>query len=125
MKRGAYYNIIKSNGLDYINCDEYIRDPSAIIVNYVVRLSNKDVKLVNAALIFRNTNSYLELSLNSHQIASIYARLPLNDKVELLVTGTKNDKPYLYHGEIKLSKEKEDLIELTATTYEIVKEKLK
>ena len=122
--RVDYYNVIISKGLNYINCDEYIRDPSAIPVEYTITLSNKELKIVTAVLIFRETNSYLEFTTLDDLTAQVYARMPLNCKVELLVTGTKNDQPYFYHSKIVLTEKKNDLIELIATSYDEIKEKI-
>ena len=124
MKRGNYYNVIYSKGLNYINCDEFISDTSAVFVNYTITLSNNKLKIITAALIFRKTNSYLELPTLDDLNARVNAKMPINDKVELLVIGTRNDQPYIYHSEIKLTKKKNDLIELSATSYEEIKEKL-
>ncbi len=122
--REKYYNQIKSNRLGFINCDEYIRDPSATSVNYLVQIKNKDVKLVSVALIFRNTNSFLEFNLSSRYSAKLYAKLPLDERPELVVTGIKDGEPYFSHGIVKLTKDKKDEIQLIATTYEKIEEKL-
>lgn len=122
--REKYYNQIKSNRLGFINCDEYIRDPSTTPVNYLVQIKNPDVKLVSVALIFRNTNSFLEFKLSNSSSARLYARLPLNERPELIVTGVKDGEPYFSHSTVKLTKDKKDQLQLVTTTYEKIEEKL-
>lgn len=124
MKRGDYYHVIKSKKLNYINCDEYLGDPLASPVEYTITLSDKKLKFVTAALIFRDTKSFLEFTTLENLTAKLSAKIPLNGNVELLVTGTTNGQPYFYHSEVNLTEHKNDIIELIPTSYEEIKESL-
>lgn len=122
--REKYYNKIKSNRLGFINCDEFIRDPSAALVNYFVQIKNQDVTLVSVALIFRNTNSFLEFDFSNNSSAQLNASLPLNTKPELIVIGVKDGEPYFSHSTVELKEDIKDEIQLVSTTYEKIEEKL-
>ena len=119
-----YYNQIKSNRLGFINCDQLIQNPLVAPVNYLVQITNQDVNLVSVALFFRNTNSFLEFNLSDSSSAQLYAELPLNARPELFVTGVKDGQPYFSHSIVKLTKHKKDELQLVATTFEMIEEKL-
>ncbi|MFH2144153.1 MAG: OmpA family protein [Bacteroidota bacterium] len=123
-ERENYYNILKSSKLNYINCDQYVRDPSSVIVNYNVIIENDDVPGFSAFLIFRKTNSVIELQKVSETTFGINARLPLNEKTELLVIGMKNDVVYKYYNPAKLEEKKVDEIKLIESDYESIKKDL-
>lgn len=121
LEKGKYYNILTSNKLHFINCDEYVRDPSAIIANYNIIIENQDLDLFSAYLIFRNSNSILELQNLSGNSFGINARMPVNQEVKLLVIGQQNGKIYKYYETTKISTKVEEKISLKESNFEDLK----
>lgn len=120
--RDTYYNILQSNRLGFINCDQFVRNTSVKNVDYRIEIENRDVKLVSAVLFFRRINSFLEVNVLNAKSAQIHARLPLNEDTELMLVGTKDNRPYFYHQKVQLTPTKKDVIELSETTYKEIQD---
>jgi hypothetical protein len=124
-QKEKYYNLLKASRLNYINCDEYIRDPSSTVIVYQVDIENTDIELTSAYLVFKNTNSVIELSRLADLTFGISARLPLNENVELMVTGMKDLTLYLYKERTILKKETLEMVKLQESDYETIRKSLR
>jgi len=123
--RAKYYNILKSSKLNYINCDEYNRDPSGVFVNFTLEIEDSEIVCLSSVLIFKNTNGMLEMQKLTNQTCSINARMPLKEPVRLLVVGQYKDQIYLYHKQIQLAENMNQRIAMSKGSQEELKNILK
>lgn len=123
--REKYYNQLKANQLEYINCDDFVRSETLTAVNYILELETPDVLLVSAILIFRKANGFLDFSIYEGKYAQLNNRMPLTSTPELLVIGMKGNQPYYYFNKVRISSKKREKISLEKTTFKEIKNKLK
>ncbi len=128
-RRDLYYYPLQSTKLGYINCDRFLFDnlfPSTL--NYKVDINNKDVNIISAVLILRNTNSILSfdrIQKDKIKLSVRFTLQTLQEKAEILIIGTKEDnQPYWYYSPVKLEKDKKEKVDLVLTTYEQIRGKL-
>lgn len=117
--RERYYNILKSRRLGYINCDIEIQNTTP--VDFTVEVTNPDITIVSACLIFRNTNSLITFSDISKASAHLHARLPLGELPELLVIGVNGDAPFKWHKQQGLKSVVKEPVLLTRSSYKEIK----
>jgi|GEM_PF-3819771 len=123
--RAGYYSIIQSKQLRWINCDEFIRDPSSTITNYYVTIADNNIRILNVFLIFKRNRALLELSAKPNNIFHINARLPLKAPTELMIIGIKGGQVFAYHDKVELSDGRIDISSLKQTSYSHLEKKLK
>jgi hypothetical protein len=60
----------------------------------------------------------MEFELEGPTQAYLYARLPLSERPELLVIGTKDDQPFYFHTNVTLTKEKNEKVVLKPDSWD-------
>ena len=123
--QNKYYTFLQSRKLRWINCDEFIRDPSSTITNYYVTVDDNDIRILNVFLIFKRNRALLELSAKQNNIFHINARLPLKAPTELMIIGIKGAQVFVYHEKVELSDGRSDIPTLKETSYSDLEKKLK
>jgi hypothetical protein len=109
-----YYEFLSTRRLGLINCDEFIRD--AKVLHYYVAVQDSGMQLMNAYLLFRGSRALLELRKYKTDQFEINARLPMNRKVDLLVTAMRGDKLFVFFDKVELD-DKTEAITLKESSF--------
>lgn len=113
----ARMNALKVSRLGYINCDRFNTVPTKrvrLLAN--VKLAN--VKGLYAIVIFRNSNGFMDMEYIGNNRFELRGKMPLNENVEVLITGKSNGKVFSYYSTLTTKKKMVINAEMQETTYE-------
>lgn len=125
--KSAYYDIIESNKLDYINCDRFLRDNNEqlFMTQFEITLANPELNFVAANVVFLDINSIIKLDGDATDLDKKFFDMAIPDKVSVTILAiAQNEKTkevFFFHENLKLEGDYIKTVTLEKSSFEEIK----